>query len=157
MHAILRNFNDHPTLLSSVHRRHNNTGVRGADEVADDVQAEASQGEHSGASVVRRRGGLRGRFRRAGHHRGDLRHVCHWSVLFHFHVCFPSPLTRANCPRIEFNFFHSVFSVYFKFITSNFFLLFHSIFKIDIYFIFCLVSEVPRISYSNMNTRIKLN
>lgn len=38
-HSILRNFNDETPF--SVRRRHNNTGVRRANEVADDIQAEA--------------------------------------------------------------------------------------------------------------------
>lgn len=81
-HAILRNFNDRQP--SSVRRRHNNAGVRGANEVADDVQAEDIQGEHSGTTILRWRGRLRGRFRGTRHHRGDLRHVGHWSVLISF-------------------------------------------------------------------------
>ena len=89
---------------------------------------------------MRRRGGLRGRFRGAGHHRGDLRHVCHWSVLFHFRFAVFA-IDTSQLFEIEFIsiYFISFFSFsLFQFISSNFyylvFLLFHSIFKINLFY-----------------------
>lgn len=68
--------------VASISRRYHHAGVRGAYAIADDAKAaEAAQGEYSGASVLRRRGRLRGGLGRARDDGGDLCHLGYRFVL----------------------------------------------------------------------------
>jgi len=67
--------------VASISRWHHHASVRGTHTIANDIEAEATQGKYSTASILRRRGRLRRRLRWARKNNGrDFRHLGHRSV-----------------------------------------------------------------------------